>query len=127
MPRAKVRRRTSRIAYTPGPGVITESERVQVYRARAVVVKRLDQLLALGKYERAIQLALPITARLDAAPATDPLDAVLDTLTLVDAREDVARALYRQDPAKHHASYKAHLHLLIQRAQTALRAMEDTE
>lgn len=127
MPTTRLRPRAAPIGYIlPRPGT-PESERTTSYRARKAVVRRLEQLIAQGKLDQAIQFALPITALLDTAPTIARVLDILDELTLVDAREDVARQLYRQNPERHRGSYKAHLHQTIQRMTTALRAIEAEE
>lgn len=93
------------------------------YRARQAVVRRLELLIAGGHLDQAITYALPVTALLDTAPTLRRLQDVLRDLTLVDAKEDVARALFQQDPERHRLSYAAHLRTTIQRMTETLRAL----
>lgn len=124
MPRAKVRPPAARLPYTPLPAGSPEAERVAGLRARATVRRRLEQLIAAGHLDQAVSYALPITMLVDTAPALRQRAEVLRDLTLVDAREDVARALYQQDPARHHASYVAHLRITLQRMTEMLRTLD---
>jgi hypothetical protein len=119
-----LRHSTAPLRYTPPTPGSPEAERTGAYRARKTVVRRLEQLIVQGKLDQALQFALPVTALLDTAPTLRRVLDILDELTLVDAREDVARQLFRQDPERHRASYKAHLQLTIQRMTEALRALE---
>lgn len=123
MPTTRLPFGTGVMRYTaPTPGS-PEAERTGAYRARKVVVRRLEQLITSGKLDQAVQFALPVTALLDTAPALRRVLDVLNELTLVDAREDVARQLFRQDPERHRASYLAHIDLTVQRLLEAKRAI----
>lgn len=124
MPTTRLPLGPARVGYSaPRPGT-PESERTMSYRARRAVVRRLEQLIAAGHVDQAIQFALPVTALLDTAPTIARVLDALDELTLVDAREDVARQLYRQDPERHRHSYIQHLNMTIQRMTEAKRALE---
>lgn len=95
--------------YRPLMAGISEAERTAALKARQRVVRRIEQLLAAGRTDAAVEFASPILALIDGAPATGTMADLLDRLAMVDAREDVARLEYRRNPVQHRTAYLAHI------------------
>lgn len=121
MPTLSHRTRPGR--YRPLLAGISESERVTAFRARRLVTRRIEQLLAAGRTDAAVEFASPILALIDGAPATGTMADLLDRLAMTDAREDVARIEFRRNPNQHRTAYLAHVRATTREMLAVTRAL----
>lgn len=109
--------------YRPPMAGISEAERTRAFKARAVVVRRIEMLLAAGRTDAAVEFASPILALIDGAPATGTMVDLLDRLAMTDAREDVARLEFRRDPQAHRNAYLGHVRATTREMLAVSRAL----
>lgn len=124
MPATRVSRAHAPIRYQATLPGMTESDRVRAYQARTRVVRLTEKLIAAGRIDEAVAFCQPITALMDTPPTLPGLDDVLERLTLEDAKEDVARALFRKDPVGQRGSYLAHCKATLRLLAEAVRKIE---
>jgi hypothetical protein len=124
MPATTLRHRHVGIRYQATLPGMTESDRVIAYRARRHVVRLVQKLIAAGRIDEAVSFCQPIIALMDTPPTLPGLDDVLERLTLEDAKEDVARALFRKDPVANRGSYLAHCKATLRLLAETVRKIE---